>query len=204
MPRKESKTASPASPPPVESTVTTIARDQGEAGNIDKIRDILFGNQVRDFDRRFARLEQTLSKATSDLRTELLKRMDTLESYFRQELDSFKERLKKESELRTDGEKRVSDELKASAAALAKSVQECEDRFEERTRELRQLILEQSKQLTNDVQDKYEQSNKEMALIADRLETAKIDRSTLAEYMVDIAMRLSDHHEIDAAEGATQ
>jgi len=33
------------------------------AASIDKVRDILFGNQVREFERRFARLEERIIKA---------------------------------------------------------------------------------------------------------------------------------------------
>ena len=34
--------------------------EQPEDGNIDKIRDILFGSQSRDFERRVARMEERL------------------------------------------------------------------------------------------------------------------------------------------------
>ena len=33
---------------------------RGGAGNVDKIRDILFGNQMRDYEARFSRLEESL------------------------------------------------------------------------------------------------------------------------------------------------
>ena len=39
-----------------------------QPGNVDKIRDILFGSQMRDYETRFARLEETLSKEASELR----------------------------------------------------------------------------------------------------------------------------------------
>jgi len=39
---------------------------RGGAGNVDKIRDILFGSQMRDYESRFARLEETLIKETLD------------------------------------------------------------------------------------------------------------------------------------------
>ena len=40
---------------------------QTGAGNVDKIRDILFGSQMRDYETRFARLEETLAKEISDM-----------------------------------------------------------------------------------------------------------------------------------------
>ena len=41
-----------------------------EAGNVDKIREILFGGQMRAYDRRFTRLEERLAKESADLREE--------------------------------------------------------------------------------------------------------------------------------------
>src|SRR5947209_6262346 len=41
---------------------------RGGAGNVDKIRDILFGTQMRDYDSRFARLEETLVKENAEIR----------------------------------------------------------------------------------------------------------------------------------------
>ena len=40
---------------------------EGEGpGNVDKIRDILFGSQMRDYDSRFSRFEERLLKETID------------------------------------------------------------------------------------------------------------------------------------------
>ena len=44
-------------------------------GNLDKVRDLLFGGQMRDFDRRFARLEERLIKETADLNDDVRKRL---------------------------------------------------------------------------------------------------------------------------------
>jgi hypothetical protein len=53
--------AIPARPPPTRTVPTGGERagDPTGAASIDKVRDILFGNQVREFERRFARLEET-------------------------------------------------------------------------------------------------------------------------------------------------
>ena len=47
-------------------------------GNLDKVRNILFGAQSRDYERRFARLEERLAKETADLRDDMRRRFDSL------------------------------------------------------------------------------------------------------------------------------
>jgi hypothetical protein len=178
-------------PKPVKSP--SFNAEAGEAGSMEKIRDILFGNQVRDFERRFARMEEHLSKSAADLRDEVNKRMEALERFFKEELETLKDRIKNEAEKRSDAEKRLGDDLKGASAALSKAIQQAEEKASERTTELRQQILQQSKELIGEIQAKHEQSGRAIAQVAERLDESKINRGTLAEYLVDIAMRLSDH-----------
>src|SRR4051812_14459636 len=59
-----------------------------EANNIDKIRDILFGVQMRDYEKRFSRLEERLLKESADLRDETRKRFDSLENFVKSEFEA--------------------------------------------------------------------------------------------------------------------
>jgi hypothetical protein len=57
---------------------------------------------------------------------------------------------------------------------------------------LRQQILEQSKSLTAEIQSKSEQASRSLQKSTCALDEAKIDRSALAEYFIEIAMHLSN------------
>jgi flagellar hook-basal body complex protein FliE len=162
-----------------------------DAGSVDKIRDILFGNQMRDFDRRFSQMEDHLAKATLDLRDETQKRIDALELFFKKELESLKHRIKSESDERADGDGRVNDELKSTASALKRAIAQVEEKLSESATELRQQILEQSKSLTAEIQSKSEQASESLRSSTNALDETKIDRSALAEYFIEMAMHLS-------------
>src|SRR6187551_111575 len=50
-----------------QDTLPRLPETEGVAGgNLDKVRDLLFGGQMRDYDRKFARLEERLVKETAD------------------------------------------------------------------------------------------------------------------------------------------
>ena len=72
-------------------------------GNLDKVRDLLFGGQMRDYDRKFARLEERLVKETADLRDEVKKRLAALEAYMKAEVESLSDRLRAEQDGRAVG-----------------------------------------------------------------------------------------------------
>lgn len=66
------------------------------AGNVDKIRDILFGSQMRDDELNSLRMEERIAKEISGLREESTNRFDTLEGYLNEELEALSDRLKGE------------------------------------------------------------------------------------------------------------
>jgi len=67
---------------------TRVTQQTLEGESIDKVRDILFGAQVRDFERRFSALERHLRNEVSDLSSAMSKRFDSLESYIEEEFAS--------------------------------------------------------------------------------------------------------------------
>lgn len=89
-----------------DTTLPTAPVDTDAGGatpaSLDKVRDILFGNQVRDFERRFARLEERLIKETASLKDDMRKRLDALEAYVRSEAESLEAQIKSERNDRTD------------------------------------------------------------------------------------------------------
>ena len=74
----------PEAPKPIEDP---------NAGNIGKIRDILFGHHMRDYESRFIRLDQTLKRETEELRETTRKSLETLEAYVKQELAALQTRV---------------------------------------------------------------------------------------------------------------
>ncbi len=65
-------------------------------GNIDKIRDILFGSNMREYEQRFMRLEEALRKESSDLRDTTRRHLESLEAYVHKELAAIENRLNTE------------------------------------------------------------------------------------------------------------
>src|SRR5262245_5515000 len=95
-------TEQPDARPQNDVDVRTPQVIQSGGGNVDKIRDILFGSQMRDYEIRFARLEETVVKETSELRDSSRRRFDQLEQYIKREFETLESRLKAEREERSD------------------------------------------------------------------------------------------------------
>jgi hypothetical protein len=108
------------------------AHNDSGPGNIDKIRDIIFGSQMRDYEQRFGRLEEALRKESSDLRETTRKHLEVLESFVRKEVAALENRLNIERDERTDNQTRMAGELTATSASIDGDVVALTPRGQER------------------------------------------------------------------------
>jgi len=173
-----------------------------EAANVDKIREILFGGQMRNYERQFVRLEEQLAKETESLRTEARKRYETLETYVHGEIDSLKQRLKTEKIDRTASVQGLQRDVRESTEAATKRFAELEETLSEATGDVRARLLEQSKTLAEDIDEKHRALSALVEREVQKLHHNKTDRETLADLLVEVAMRLRDEFAIP--EGGTQ
>ena len=152
------------------------ALEAAGGGNLEKIRDILFGSQVNDFEKRFARLEERLLKETSDSRAEAKKRFDSLEAFIRKELESLSDRVKTEQAERTESGKELSREIREAARSLEKKLAQLDDVTTKSQRELRQQILDQSKALTEEIRNRIRETATALSREIKDLRVEKTDR----------------------------
>src|SRR5271169_3485016 len=117
--------------------------DIREGANVDKIRDILFGSQMRDYDKRFSRLEERLAKAADALREDLKKRFDSLESFVQQEVESLHQRLKTEKSERVDATKELTRETRDNSKTLENRLSQLDEHLTTAQGDLRSRILDQ-------------------------------------------------------------
>jgi hypothetical protein len=160
--------------------------------SLDKVRDILFGAQVRDADRRFARLEERIAKESSELKEDVKKRLSVLEQFVKHELESLADRLKSEHEARTDADKDQSRELRDAAKGFEKKFGQVDDQVAKVQRELRQQLLDAQQKLSDEIQRHSQENVARLAREASDLRTEKVDRSALAAMLTELAMRLTN------------
>jgi hypothetical protein len=158
-------------------------------GNIDKIRDILFGSNMRDYEQRFARLEEALKKESSDLRETTRRHLEALEAFVHKELAALDVRLKTER-----------DERSETSASLLKKIGELENHEAQAEREIRNDLLQQSKELTDAIRAKGEELIALLERRAQELQHAKTDRAALAGLFNEVALRLTDQFKVSGAD----
>ena len=191
MPINDSQPQTPQPAPPP---------DVANLGNLEKIRDILFGSQMHDYDRRFLRLEEKLSKETADSREDARRRFDSLESFIKQEIAALGDRLRAENQQRLQSAEEITRELRDSARSITQKVNQLDEQTSQSNRELRQQILDQSKILSDEIRHKYEELSAALTREARELRNDKTDRSALANMFTELALRLNNEFKLPGDE----
>lgn len=160
-------------------------------GNIDKIRDILFGGHMRDYDKKFKRLEEHLTQARSQLRDELLQRIKSLEDMLVSETETLIEKDKVERQERYDGQQELTREVAALKNELNTRISQLDEQFSKEVKQFRQQMHNRLQELSMQLRQQGDGLTLFMKQELTQLREDKVSRSDLASFFTEFAMRLS-------------
>ncbi len=175
---------------PQQNEKTGAGPNAKEANNVDKIRDILFGNQMRDYDGKFAKVEERLNRDAADLRDDVKRRLASLESFVKGELSALLDQLRVEKEERLQGSKALAAELKNLAKTIEERLQQTDAKNEKAHRELREQILAEANRLGEEIRQKAKEGEAALSRESTDLRATLTHRQDLAELFAQMALHL--------------
>jgi oligoendopeptidase F len=170
-----------------------------ESGKVDRIRDILFGSQMRDYDGRFQRLEEHLIREVSDVRADVQKRLEVLENFMKGEVESIRNRANAEQSERSSAIEKLSRDLIEAAKNLDAKINNLGEHAGKEIRDLREQLLDQSKALSAEIREKHEQMKAGVEHEAAQIRGAMTGREALAEMLSEVALRLKNEFRVPGA-----
>jgi DNA repair exonuclease SbcCD ATPase subunit len=172
----------------VQVAESPAAEPQPES--LDKVRDILFGSQMRAVDTRLQGLEERLREEHETLRADFSKQVESLDGYIRSEVQVLTERLAAERTRRTEEMKSLAAEIKESLRALEKRHVKLEEATSMADAALRDQLLLQSSTAAAELAKMGERLTAELGRSHQELDSTKTDRTALAALLTDMASRL--------------
>ena len=159
--------------------------------SLDKVRDILFGSQMRAVDTRLQGLEERLREEHEALRTDFARQVESLDNFIRSEVNTVTERLATESRKRSEDLKSLAAEIKEAIRALERRHVKLEEAGAMADAALRDQLLHQSTTAANELAKLGERLGAELQQSHAALASAKTDRTALASLLTDMAGRLT-------------
>jgi len=149
--------------------------------SLEKVRDILFGEQVRDQNQRYNNLNHELTKKIDELRNFTSAQ---LEIQIKENTAQFK---KEQSE-----REQLANEVFVKLDELTHSLSELDSKLEQTREELLDNIQTESQRLTEEMHDLHERTMVHIKERTEQLQDVKADRSKLAEMFSEMASTLTN------------
>jgi DNA anti-recombination protein RmuC len=159
-------------------------------GNIDQIRDIIFGAQIRDYDSRFSKMESDLNLFQKEMRTHV----EQLKTHFGAELKAAVESLdKKYKSLSLTNQEEAAD-LRQLVDRLNKkfsgSVQSLDETLDTQTTSIREELSQTKNLLQDDISALRDLILEELERRFSDLKDNKVSRDDMAETLFALGMRI--------------
>lgn len=163
-----------------------------EAGEISKIRNILFGNQMADYDKRFSQLEERIASQIAALDDKTTKRLKAIEALIKKQDDALTGRLDKEQSERSHGAEALSGEIAGAKEELTAAIDTLAAQQAQELDALDKQLTLISNDLSDEIHIQQVEASKNLEQAVQELDDAKLARKTLSQMLVEMAGRLTN------------
>lgn len=160
--------------------------------NLDTVRDILFGGQMRAVEGRLARMEERLGQEQQAIRANLEKALAGVEALARKEIEALHEKLKAERTKRADDLKALTAELKEALKNVDRRIGQLDEATSSADADLRTQVLEHHREAAADLKRLGDTLGAELRRTEQMLRAEKADVSALVAIFSDVAVKLSE------------
>ena len=159
-------------------------------GNIDQIRDIIFGSQLRDYDNRLDRLEADTAMFQQEVRDRIDQIKANLSTELRTATDALEKKLKTLSLQTQEGSIDLQQQVDRIQRKFSSSIESLDNTIDKQERDLRSDLLQTRTNLQNDVlalRDMvFEELDRRFSLVRE----GKVSKDDMAEALFELAMRV--------------
>ncbi len=158
--------------------------------NVDKIRDILFGGQMRDYESRFRTMDKLISQETSRLSNDINARLDQLDAYVKKEFTILNEKLLSENKDRKNAAEDLAGSMADMRKVLENRIADVDEVHGSAEQEIRGRLHEQATELLEAIRNNQASIESSLREESRRLGDEKVARSDLAGLFSEVALRL--------------
>jgi len=177
------------------------AMNESQPESLDKVRDILFGSQMRAVESRLQGMEERLRREHESMRSDFDRQNESLDSLIRSEVQGLTERLSAERIKRTEEIKGLAAEIKEAIRELEKRHVKLEEDANMADAALRDQLFAQSASAASELGKLGERLAAELSRSHHELMSTKTDSATLAALLTEMATRIGWGPETDGATG---
>jgi ribosomal protein L9 len=162
-----------------------------DAVGVDKIRDLLFGNQMQDYDRRFSKLEERFLQRFKDIESETARNLSSFESNAKKQVESLASQFREEKDLRAEAQKEIERTLREQNQLLEKRIRALSDHLSQLERDMADRVTQEAQTLREEIKRKSVEVQQPIEKMFAELSNVKLDRNLLAGLFLEVARCLN-------------
>jgi chromosome segregation ATPase len=181
----------PAEPGATGQQMGNSALPGSEVVGVDKIRELLFGNQMQDYDRRFSIIEERFLQRFREIEAEAARNLSSFETSTKKQLESLGAQLREEKDLRTDADKEMERIEREHNDAIEKRFRSTSEQLSRIERDQADRLTQELQSLREEIKRKNEEIQHTIEKMFAELSSVKTDRNLLAGLFVEVARCLN-------------
>lgn len=158
--------------------------------NLAKVRDLLFGAEIKEHQLELTRLDEKILEQSSYIREDMRKQIISMEKKLLERFEGLAQRVESDEQRRSGLEDESRQLVKAFGSKLDSGLTEANEKAAHNERELRDQIFSQSNLLSNAITQRHEEAVGYFTAGIAELKVEKADRALLSDVLLDIARRL--------------
>jgi len=159
-------------------------------GDIEKVRDILFGKYVSNFEQRFAELEARLEADVDQLKEKLIDKMSNMDGDVNESLGRLDKQIIEEKSVRDAELQSLQSTLLEAEAALKNAIATMEDQANQELASVRASLEESHQDLLDRTLSNQAELTSQLDQQKEELENDKVGRQSLALLLDEVAIKL--------------
>ncbi|ERT09613.1 hypothetical protein M595_0341 [Lyngbya aestuarii BL J] len=173
-------------------------------GNIDQIRDILFGGQSREYNNRFEQLESNLSLVQQNLQDRIEQMRIALLSELKTSVDGVEKKIKTLTLSTQEETADLRHQLEGTNRKFAHNIDAIRENLESQTKSMKSEIAQSRDKSQEEIQTLRTQVFEELERRFSHLSEGKVARGEMAEILFEVGMRLKKTEFVPVLKGATE
>ena len=163
-------------------------KDAHSKESIDRIREILFGGQIRKYERRFEQLDKRIRKENERLHDFTAQQINNLLADVKKEIEGISTKLIQETHTMQTALKESTQAIDAARQELS----ELKDMLTNEISEVHDKLDDKIEQINTHLNRSHEELRLNLKKTSERIEANKVDRADLANMFVDMSANLKN------------
>lgn len=172
-------------------------------GNIDQIRDIIFGAQLREYDNRFDKIDSELSMMQQDMQARIEQIKTVLSGEMRAAVDSFEKKIKSITLNTQEESADLRQQIDRVNRKFSSSIEALDEAIDNQTTSIRDELSQSRERLSEETRTLKTQVFEELDRRFSMLREVKVSRDDMAEILFELGMRLKGTEFVPELKGMT-